>query len=100
MNTQKLTTQVVPLAFFSTFYHDHTFRMECISVIVHSGSSPHHGHYTCFLKRTNGKWYYYDDMARDYELIGSFTDMLKYNNAFVMKNMVSCIYLRRHLRQK
>lgn len=90
MNEQKLTASVVPLEYVASL------QLECVSIILHHGSSPNSGHYTLMFKYSkNGLWYHYDDMSPMLELVGRFKDVLAWKHHTVLKNCTNCIYLRK-----
>ena len=81
MGEQKLTTRVYAS---ETVTLNTDIEMELCSIILHLGSSPNGGHYTCCFKRS-GKWYYYDDLKSTYKLMDTIkTDLVRKNaTAFV-----------------
>ena len=95
LNEQKIMTPVVPEEYLNL---TNKKQLTCTSILIHHGTGVKAGHYTCVFKYfKDNKWWHYDDMNNEYKLIGSFTDMLKWNHGFVKKNMVMCNYLRFHI---
>jgi len=92
LNEEKIITPVIPEEHITL---TNKKQLNCASILIHLGNGTSGGHYTCVFKYfKDDKWYHYDDMNNEYKLIGSFTDMLKWNHGFVKKNMVMCNYLR------
>jgi len=91
LNENKIKTPVIPEENINLYNKK---QLACTSILIHHGLNVKGGHYTCVFKyHKDGKWYHYDDLQDEYAPIGNFNDMLKWNNGFVKKNMVACIYL-------
>lgn len=61
--------------------------MELCSIILHLGTSPHGGHYTCCFKKAH-KWYMYDDLRNNYKLIKDI------RSEHIQRNATAFIYAR------
>lgn len=97
LNKEKITTPVIPEESFviSTSGKTADKIFNCVSILLHHGANTSGGHYTCVFKfYKDEKWYHYDDLQKNYKLIGDFNDMLNWNNNIVKKNMIACVYLR------
>jgi hypothetical protein len=91
MNETKVITPVIPEEYLTL---SNKKQLLCTSILIHHGSTTYSGHYTCaFRYFKDGKWWYFDDMMNKYKLIGSFSDVLEWNNGYIKKNMVSIVYL-------
>lgn len=89
MNEQKIMASVIPLDFITSL------QLECVSIVIHHGSSPNTGHYTLMFKYSkNGLWYHYDDLSPTVELVGRFKDVLAWRKQMVIKNCTLCVYIR------
>lgn len=88
----KNTKPVIPLEYLKI---STTNNLRCVSILVHSGKNIASGHYTCVFKSHKDKaWYMYDDMETSFKKIGdTFNSVLEYENGFVQKNMVGCLYV-------
>lgn len=98
LNEEKVTTPVIPEEEFkvcsAASVEDCKKILKCVSILIHHGSSPKGGHYTCMIKsHKDDKWYHYDDMNSKYVLIGGFDTMLRWRKGYVTRNLVSCVYL-------
>jgi len=60
------------------------------SIIIHRGAYGA-GHYIC-LYECKGKWHKYDDLNTKIEIIGSFTDLCRYDNGYYLKNCTNLVY--------
>lgn len=65
LDEEKLTTEVV--APHRVELRSGTV-MELIAIIIHHGSRPDSGHYTCCIKR-GGEWWHYDDLQKRYKRV-------------------------------
>ena len=89
LNEKKIKSSIIPLEILD-FKNK---KLNCTSILIHNGSSPNSGHYTCVFKNyKDDLWYLYDDLKTDYRLMGSFSDTLKWKDGYIKKNLVSCIY--------
>jgi len=48
------------LSFFHTL-QEGDLKYTLYGVLVHDGWNTHYGHYTCFVRTSNGFWYYLND---------------------------------------
>lgn len=62
------------------------------SIIVHHGGDSG-GHYTVYIRCKND-WYHYDDMhsGKKMKHFGSFEDIMKYKDGYILKNCTNVIY--------
>lgn len=67
--------------------------LKLCSVIIHHGSNTKYGHYTCMIK-SESSWMHYDDMHPSLHPIGTFNQLCKWNNKFVMKNCTNLFYCK------
>ena len=68
--------------------------LQCVSIIIHHGNSVNAGHYTCMFKHyKKNNWQHYDDMGDGFTEIGSFEDVMMWNNEFVKYNSVGIFYV-------
>ena len=88
-NQIKLNTQVYPMEKITL----EKKKLECVSIIIHHGNSPHIGHYTCLIKHSKEEvWYHYDDMKDTFESVtGGFAAILA--NKKWLANITSCFYI-------
>lgn len=98
LGEQKLITSVIPEEYFkicATKSPENCKKIiKCVSIIIHHGNSVKGGHYTCVFKfYKDDQWYHYDDLQSKYILIGNFKNILEWNDNYITKNMVGCIYL-------
>lgn len=65
------------------------------TIIIHHGQSITSGHYTAMICK-GVSWYHFDDMnmKQRYELVGSFEDVMAWNNGYVMKNCTTLMYFK------
>jgi hypothetical protein len=92
LNETKIITPVIPEEYLTL---SNKKQLLCTSILIHHGNTTSGGHYTCAFKYfKDDKWWHFDDMNNEYKLIGSFTDMLKWNNGYIKQNMVGAVYLR------
>lgn len=98
LNIEKVTTPVIPeeeLRVCAMRQGEKCHKiLKCISIMVHHGSAKG-GHYTCVFKHhKDGQWYHYNDLSSGYDLIGDFSEMLRWRNGIVPKNLVNCVYAK------
>jgi hypothetical protein len=60
------------------------------SIIIHHGMYGG-GHYIC-LYECKGKWHKYDDLTATVDIIGTFSDVCKYDNGYYLKNCTNLVY--------
>ena len=89
MDEAKITTIVQPMR--RVTLSQQAGPLELMSIIIHHGRSTASGHYTCLIKRDR-TWYHYDDMKPILKIVGTFSDMLAWENRYVLKNSVAYIY--------
>ena len=80
-----------PIAFKKTIKSTNGTQLAITAIIIHHGHSASSGHYTCFLKEKT-KWYHHDDMNEHKVHIGTFQDLLEYNDGIVQNNCVLLVY--------
>lgn len=92
MNTRKLGAEVVPQPFLM-LRGNKGVPLELVSIVVHHGKKPTHGHYTCYFKSgADGLWWHYDDLSSGHVKIGALEDVLSHNRGYVCKNLVGLFY--------
>lgn len=70
--------------------------MYLAAVIIHNGAATEGGHYTAMIRQGNS-WYHYDDIGPKMEKIGSFMNMISWNNNHVKKNCTILVYDKQKL---
>ena len=87
---QKVKT---PFTFKKTIQSTNGTQLALTAIIIHRGHSASSGHYTCFLKaNASNSWHHHDDMNEHEERIGTFQDLLEYDDGIVTKNCVLLVY--------
>ena len=66
-------------------------RLQLNSIVIHEGSSIEQGHYTVAF-RCNDMWYEYNNIGNKIKKIGTFAELLQYQNQSIPKNCVQLYY--------
>lgn len=73
---------------------DKSCELKLVSVIIHHGATPEAGHYTCLVKN-GSKWMHYDDIGPKFDLVGSFKEMVRWKNGYVLRNCTTLVYTKK-----
>lgn len=86
----KLTTPLYPLQKIKLKNNKYSLYLR--SIIVHHGGDSG-GHYTVYIRCKND-WYHYNDMfdGKKVKHFGSFDDILKYRDGYILKNCTNLVY--------
>ena len=85
---EKLNTIVIPS--LKIKMKENKYNIYLRSIIIHHGAYGS-GHYIC-LYECKGKWYKYDDLKSEIKLIGNFSDLCEYDDAYYLKNCTNLVY--------
>ena len=91
MDTRKLMSSVVPA---ETLDMPDKKQLRLWSIVIHNGSNPTSGHYTCLInmQEHGNKWYYYDDMNEHMSYVADTLNETLLKMPSVLKNCAGFVY--------